>query len=422
MVIFSDLDWEDEGEYCGRILNGEFSAGLQQKVADFIFHFQAFDDLNCPSYPYLAAWRPGDSGIWYEYAGKKFSDLLGCHPSKLAQTLRCKIIGHYEYHASRMSPLAHEDSKKSLNRTQLAIHRHHLRERGARDGQVSAVYKVVGTGNTTIWLKDQARIEFFEEDGICLSLGLMVDVTEEMRAEEKLQQVQDELKQHRDHLEDMVRDRTEKLWKSQLEMVTRLARAAEFRDNRTGSHLAKMSRYCAMLGKAAGLRKKTSILLSVASSMHDIGKIGISDQILLKPARLSDSEFEQMKGHCAIGARLLAGHNSNLLKVAKTIALSHHEKWNGSGYPHGLSGSDIPLAGRITAICDVFDALTSERPYKKAWSMDQAISEIRANRGVHFDPALVDLFVENLPTIRMIHAHTPTPFIDKKKLPEQHNA
>jgi putative two-component system response regulator len=143
--------------------------------------------------------------------------------------------------------------------------------------------------------------------------------------------------------------------------------------------------------------------------MHDIGKIGIPDAILLKPGRFEPHEWEMMKTHASIGAKLLDGDDSDLMRMARDIALTHHEKWDGSGYPNGLSGEDIPIAGRIAALADVFDALTSERPYKKAWSVEASVDLISENRGKHFDPALVDIFMERLPGILEIRRRYAEP-------------
>lgn len=193
-------------------------------------------------------------------------------------------------------------------------------------------------------------------------------------------------------LEQKVKKRTEELELTQLEIVRRLGRAAEYRDNETGYHIIRMSKFSQMIGLAAGMNEHDAELLLNASPMHDIGKIGIPDSILLKPGKLDRDEWEIMKTHAEIGAELLSGHHSKLLKMASDIAMSHHEKWDGSGYPRGLKGEDIPLVGRIVAIADVFDALTSERPYKKAWPVADAIAEITRAAGDHFDPSLVKHF------------------------------
>lgn len=205
-------------------------------------------------------------------------------------------------------------------------------------------------------------------------------------------------------LEQRVKERTRELHDTQLEIIRRLARAGEYRDNDTGSHVARMSLFSRRLAEAAEIGEIGLDLILPASQMHDIGKIGIPDNILLKPGRLDPDERRIIETHCEIGAKILAGHHSPLLAMASTIALTHHEKWDGSGYPRGLVGEDIPIAGRITAICDVFDALTMERPYKAAWRVEDALIHIREQSGRHFDPRLVELFIEILPDIHAIRA------------------
>lgn len=193
-------------------------------------------------------------------------------------------------------------------------------------------------------------------------------------------------------LEQQVQQRTRQLEQSRLEIIRRLGRAAEYKDNETGNHILRMSHFAQMLARAAGLSEEQADNILLAAPMHDIGKIGIPDSILLKPGKLDPDEWEIMKSHVTIGADLLAGTDIPLLTMARNIALTHHEKWDGSGYPYGLAGEAIPIEGRICAICDVFDALTSERPYKKAWPVEEAIALLHQQKGRHFDPALVDLF------------------------------
>ena len=200
-------------------------------------------------------------------------------------------------------------------------------------------------------------------------------------------------------LEETVQARTKELRETQQEIVHRLSRAAEYRDTDTGSHIVRMSHFAAILGKAAGLSEEECELLLHATPMHDVGKLGIPDQILLKPGKLTPEEWDIMQTHTLIGAELLAGGQSPLLKMAEIIALTHHEKWDGSGYPNKLAGEDIPIAGRICALCDVFDALTTKRCYKEAWPLEKSLEEIRDLSGIHFDPHLVDLFNESLPLI-----------------------
>lgn len=204
---------------------------------------------------------------------------------------------------------------------------------------------------------------------------------------------------HNSALDEEVRQRTAELQMANMEVIDRLMVAAEYRDDDTGSHIQRMSRYAYLVALAMGLDQKLSEDIMRASPMHDIGKIGIPDNILLKPGKLTPGEWEIMKSHSQIGASLLANSRSSLLNLAEEIAISHHEKWNGEGYPNGLKGEAIPLSGRIVAVCDVFDALTSERPYKSAWPVEKALAVIEADSGTHFDPQVVKAFFLVLPQI-----------------------
>jgi putative two-component system response regulator len=193
--------------------------------------------------------------------------------------------------------------------------------------------------------------------------------------------------------------RTDELQKTQLEIIHRLGRAAEYKDNETGLHVIRMSHYCRLLALAAGFSVESADRLFQAAPMHDVGKIGIPDRIMLKPDKLTEEEWIVMRQHPQIGAEIMGDHDSILLKYAKTISLTHHEKWDGSGYPNQLKGEDIPLIGRVVAVVDVFDALTTERPYKKAWPVEDAIALIQRESGKHFDPRLVEFFMNILPDI-----------------------
>ncbi|MDY6929805.1 MAG: response regulator [Pseudomonadota bacterium] len=204
------------------------------------------------------------------------------------------------------------------------------------------------------------------------------------------------VRNQKEYLEVLVDERTRELQETRLEIIRRLGHAAEYRDEETGNHIIRMSKMCALLARKAGWSKQKCNLILQASPMHDIGKIGIPDAILLKPGKLDPEEWQTMKKHSEIGARLLEGNNSDLFVMAREIAISHHEKWDGSGYPHGLAGKSIPVSGRIAALSDVFDALTSERPYKKAWPLAEAVQLIRDNRGKHFDPELAELFLDDI--------------------------
>lgn len=203
-----------------------------------------------------------------------------------------------------------------------------------------------------------------------------------------------ELQDQTELLEQKVKARTWELEEAQIEIMERLARAAEYRDDNTGEHTFRVGHNCAELARAAGLNDTEVELIRTAAPLHDVGKIGIPDEILLKPGALTDDEFDLMKTHTEIGARILGGSSFRVLQLAEQIALWHHEAWDGSGYPHGLAGEKIPIACRILTIVDVFDALTHERPYKAAWPADKALDVIVQDRGTKFDPRLADLFIE----------------------------
>ena len=193
-------------------------------------------------------------------------------------------------------------------------------------------------------------------------------------------------------LEAAVLERTQELESAQIEIIERLARAAEFRDDNTGQHTERVGQMAALLAKEIGMPDGQVALIRRAAPLHDVGKIGIPDSILLKLGKLTEDEFALVKTHTKIGAKILSGSRFDLLRLAEEIAFSHHERWDGSGY-EGLIGAAIPLPGRIVAIADVFDALTQKRPYKAAWPVAEAVAEIDRQRGRQFDPALVDAFL-----------------------------
>lgn len=191
---------------------------------------------------------------------------------------------------------------------------------------------------------------------------------------------------------------------TRLQVIQRLGRAAEFKDNETGMHVMRMSHFSKVLAIAYGFSEHQADMLLHAAPMHDIGKIGIPDSIMLKPGKLTDEEFAVMKTHPQIGADILGDEDSGLISLAKKVALTHHERWDGSGYPKGLKADEIPIEGRIVALADVFDALTSRRPYKEPWPIDETLDYLREQKGKHFEPKLVDLFEENIDEILAIRA------------------
>jgi putative two-component system response regulator len=198
-------------------------------------------------------------------------------------------------------------------------------------------------------------------------------------------------------LEREVRARTRELTETRLEIIRRLGRAGEYRDNETGMHVLRMSHTARLLALRRGMTEAEGELVLQAAPMHDVGKLGIPDRILLKPGKLTPEEWEIMKQHPAIGAEIVGEHPSALMQTARMVALRHHERWDGSGYPHGLRGDQIPLVARLVAVADVFDALLSARPYKKPWSVAATVGELKAQSGRHFEPESVTALLDILP-------------------------
>lgn len=194
-------------------------------------------------------------------------------------------------------------------------------------------------------------------------------------------------------LEKEILKRKKEIEENQIELINCLVRASKYKDNQTGSHIKRVSLYSKLLAEFIGKDSLWCKCIYQAAAMHDIGKVGVPDTILNKPANLLDSEWEIMKSHVKIGAEIIGRHDSELLNMARDIILTHHERWDGNGYPSGIKGENIPLAGRITAIADTFDALTSNRPYKKAWKVEEAMLYLKENASIRFDPNLVNKFI-----------------------------
>jgi len=269
-----------------------------------------------------------------------------------------------------------------------------LRQLAARSGVDDYLPVLVITADVAESAKEQA-----------LTLGAKDFLTKPFSATEAVLRVRNLLQTRLLHLqqrklnqslEQKVRERTRDLEEAQFEILDRLALVSDFRDDVTGEHARRVGQSAALLARSLGMRPSEADLYRWAAPLHDIGKVGIRDAILLKPGQLTTGEFEGMKAHTTIGARLLTGSRFPILKLGEEIALTHHERWDGKGYI-GLAGNDIPLSGRIVSVCDVFDALTHERPYKHAWPVDRALAEISSQRGLMFEPRLVDAFL-SLPT------------------------
>lgn len=238
-----------------------------------------------------------------------------------------------------------------------------------------------------------------------LSLGAVDYLTKPITPQIALQRVKTHIALYDQQraLFSQVKEKTREINLGKLETLNILGRAAEFKDNETGMHVMRMSHYCEVLAKALGMTDEDAETLRDAAPMHDIGKIGIPDSVLLKPGKLDADEWTTMQKHVEYGVEILGRQSdSKLMQMAIQVAQYHHEKWDGTGYPNQISGEEIPLVGRIAAVADVFDALTADRPYKKAWSLEDTLALFERERGKHFDPMVVDLLVENLDQILSI--------------------
>lgn len=240
-------------------------------------------------------------------------------------------------------------------------------------------YRALDVGATDFLTKPVDKVEFMARANNMLLLGASRKALADKAA----------------WLAEEVTKATAEIVRRERETVIRLSKAAEYRDPETGAHILRMAHYSELIAKAINLPKAEQELLLEAAPMHDIGKVGIADNILLKPGRLTPDEFEVMKQHAKFGYEILKGSLSRVLQAGAEIARDHHEKFDGTGYPRGLVGADIPIFSRIVAVADVFDALTSERPYKKAWTLERASEHIKSCSGTHFDPVCVQAFFSN---------------------------
>ena len=253
------------------------------------------------------------------------------------------------------------------------------------------VSDAIAAGKLTIRSQIQTGDEFEElSHAFNRMLHNLVAMQQELRAvNHDLDKKVDELAQALQSLE-LAKS---KVWTSQAETIFRLARMVEFRDEETGQHVHRMSGYCEILARQIGYSAEDTERLRLASQLHDVGKVAIPDGVLLKPGKLTLKEFEVIKGHTDAGYKMLVGSGSEVVQLGALIAYTHHEHWDGTGYPLGLAGEAIPLVGRIVAVADVFDALTNDRPYKSAWSPEDSVAEIKHGAGKKFDPRVVAAFL-----------------------------
>ncbi|WP_081909110.1 HD domain-containing phosphohydrolase [Deinococcus sp. YIM 77859] len=300
----------------------------------------------------------------------------------------------------------------------LAVHSEFPKEAAAAHEALATLFKREGQYLEALHHSEalrQIERELFhtERDRQTRNLTIQFEV-ERARHDADVYRMRTEVEQEARHAAEMqVRERTEELARAQHEVVTRLAIAAEYRDDSTGEHTRRVGRIAAQIARALGWSEQQASTLGIAARLHDVGKIGIPDSILLKPGRLNAEEYAQMQRHTLIGARILSGGRSELLRLAEEIALTHHERWDGQGYPQGLQGETIPLSGRIVAVADVYDALTQTRPYKRAWTHEEALRELQRQAGAQFDPRVVSIALDVLPELtRPGSAPRPSSMLD----------
>jgi HD-GYP domain-containing protein (c-di-GMP phosphodiesterase class II) len=393
-------------DYCGCILSGDYSFELKKRVAQCIDHYQVFEDTGSAAILYIAAWQGEKEKIWYEYTGEKFMDLLGCKNSEVAEVFRDSIIDRRIYKDLDMDVGIQKEVK---NRDELKVAREELREEGKKAGTIEAVYKLSVNNNGAIWLKDQATVEFYEQDGICLSLGFLTIVSKEMEAE-------DELKKHHDQLEEVVLERTAaltilndqlkqeiaerklaeeklqqsyaKLQKNLDETVHAMSLTAEKRDPYTAGHQKRTTELALALSREMGLSEHQIKGIQMAGLIHDVGKISIPAEILSKPCELNEVEIQLVQKHPQAAFEILK--KIDFPWPVDLIVLQHHEKMDCSGYPQGLAGEDILIEARILCVADVVESIESHRPYRPGLGIDTALEEISKNRGILYDQDVVD--------------------------------
>jgi HD-GYP domain-containing protein (c-di-GMP phosphodiesterase class II) len=337
-------------------------------------------------------------GVAVDEADLRRSALLGCLPPAALDTLAQRARRrHYAAGETVFEEGAPGDAMHLVRSGMLEVQRAEGVERyvlarlgpGTAFGELAVLDRTPRTA-TVVAVEASETVEVGDEDLHAVlaahpeAVRRMLGVLARLLIDEKELVIRDNWM-----LERRVRERTQDLRHSQLEIVHRLGQVAELHDPETGRHITRMSRVCAHLGKAIGLPPAECETLLHAAPMHDIGKVGVPDSILHKPGPLDDSERERMRRHTTVGAEILAGSGSSIVRMAEEIALTHHEHWDGSGYPRGLRGTEIPLVGRICAVGDVFDALISARPYKHAWPIADALAELERQAGALLDPDLV---------------------------------
>ncbi len=394
-------------EYHGSILlSDNYSASLRHRLAECIKCYRAVENTGSVAMLYIAAWEGNDKRIWYEYVGRDFITLFGCEQHEIGEVFR-KSVKDRRIYKDLDVEVGVQKQIKSHDEINNAWEE--LREEGKKAGTIEAVYKItIGQGNT-IWLKDQATIEVYEQDNICLSLGVLTIVSKEMEAEDKL-------KKHHDLLETIVQERTAELTKlnrqlqqeieerkrtqkklshSYLQLqqsldkiVHAMSLTLEERDPYTAGHQKRTTDLSLAIAREMGLPEHETKGLQMAGLIHDMGKISVPGEILSKPGCLNNAELQLIKRHPQVAYDIL--NKIDFPWSVDQIVLQHHERLDGSGYPQGLSGGEILIESRILGVADVVETMETHRPYRPSLGRDAALEEISKHRGILYDPEVVD--------------------------------
>lgn len=396
------------GGYHGSILTSKgYSAPLRDRLTECIRCYRAFENTGSAAMLYIAAWKGNDKKIWYEYAGKNFVSLFGCRQQEIGEVFPGRVMGHRIY---RNPDIDDNAAKEAGSHAEISDAWEELREEGKKTGTIEAVYNVRMDRNTTIWLKDQATIEVFENDDVCLSFGLLTLVSKEMEAEEML-------KRHHGFLEEIIEERTDelkrlntqlqqeiderkftqiqlnasyiKLQQSLDKIVNAMSLTLEERDPYTAGHQRRTTGLSLAIAREMGLPEHETKGLQMAGLIHDMGKISVPGEILSKPGPLNDAELQLIRRHPQVAYEILK--QMDFPWPVDLIVLQHHEKLNGSGYPQGLSGDRILLESRILCVADVVETMETHRPYRPSLGREAALQEISSNRAVLYDPDVVDV-------------------------------
>jgi HD-GYP domain-containing protein (c-di-GMP phosphodiesterase class II) len=402
-----------EREYHGTILTSDtYSSHLKQRLAECIQCYRAFENTGIADMLYIAAWQGSDKKIWYEYVGRGFTGLLGCQPQQAAEVFRNSVKDRRIY---KDFDIDAGIQKEIISSAQIGDSWEELRQEGVTTGTIEAVYRIALEHDTFTWLKDQATIEIFEKDDICLSFGILTEVTKEMKAEEKL-------KEHHDLLESLVQERTAELIRlnSQLQLeieerkitqeklkgsyrklqrnlddiVKAMSRTLEERDPYTAGHQKRTTELSLAIARKMGLPEHRVKGLELAGLIHDMGKISVPSEILSKPGGLNEAELQLIKRHPQVAYDILS--QIDFPWPVDQIVLQHHEKLDGSGYPQGLSGDDILLEARILSVADVIETMETHRPYRPSLGRQAALDEITRYRDILYDGEVVDTCLDLL--------------------------